>query len=270
MLLIDVIKALFYACSSYPKVAAPHRLYPSEDYEICILSTLIPAVSLYSHVANIVSEFRRGDRSIGSLEIGKTMARGISIIVQDMGFRANVALAMHSALSSYLDALTDVAVRDFREALRRLYQALLYVPADETSELIKVLRSVGGEYARVLDLLELSERRAVMEGMNLADLFSLMARHMKVFEPLANQQKVLSIIASAENYFKITRNINTALSLTFIETVREALPQSINLAKAQLQDLLKLDISYRKAGKDLSYAMPYIIFASLYLVKSAP
>ncbi|MCC6045175.1 MAG: hypothetical protein LM572_00075 [Ignisphaera sp.] len=266
-MILDVVKALFYACSSYPKIASPHRLSSSDDYELCILSALTPAVALHDHVNKIVDEFRHGYRGVKDLEIGKTIAKGIALLLQDIGYRTSIPITVTAVIVIYIDTCFQTIAKDFHDALRKIYSAMHSTPSTEVAELAKLLRTAGGDFAKVIELNELSERRIIMEGVDLAHFFSILSQHIKAFEPLAHQQKALESLTIVEKAFKNLHDINAALSVTFLELAKSFLPGGIELSKAKLSDLLKLDIAFRKSGRDLSHLMPYIMFASLYIIK---
>jgi len=78
-LVLDVVKALFYACSSYPKIASPHRLSFSDDYELCALSALTPVITFHSYVSKVMEEFKYGNRGVKDLEIEKTAVYNVSL-----------------------------------------------------------------------------------------------------------------------------------------------------------------------------------------------
>jgi hypothetical protein len=266
-LVLDVVKALFYACSSYPKIASPHRLSPSDDYEQCIFSALIPTITLYTTVNKIMEEFKYGNRGVKDLEIGRMIAKGTSLLLQDVGYRINIPVAISAIIIIYIDTCLSTVAKDFHDALRRVYNAMHSTPPNEVAEVVKSLRAVGGEFAKAIELAELSERRVAVEGIDLARLFSILSQYIKAFEPLTHHQRILEALLIAEKSFRNLNNINATLSATFIELAKNALPDNVDLSRARAPELLRLDLSFRKQGHDLSYLMPYIMFASLYIIK---
>lgn len=266
-MVLDVVKALFYACSSYPKIASPHRLSFSDDYELCALSALTPVIAFHSYVSKVMEEFKYGNRGVKDLEIGKTMSKGVSILLQDIGSKTNIPVAVTATTIIYVDAYLHTITKDFHDALRRVYNAMHFTPPTEVAELAKLLKAFGGDIAKAIELAELSERRIVVEGVDLVQFFSTLSQYIKAFEPLANQQKISESLLIAEKAFKNLRNINAALSATFLELAKSALPSDVDVGKAKLLELLKLDTHLRRSGCDLSYLMPYIMFAAFYVIK---
>ncbi|MEM2628164.1 MAG: hypothetical protein QW775_07940, partial [Ignisphaera sp.] len=93
-MLTDVIKALFYSCSSYPKVAVPHRLSPSDDFEACVLSSITSAIGIYNDVLRIVIEFKRGERDIRKLEVGKNIGKSLLLCLQELKHKMSVEICI--------------------------------------------------------------------------------------------------------------------------------------------------------------------------------
>lgn len=268
-MLSEVIKALFYACNSYPKISAPHRYSPSDDFEICVLSSVLPAATSYDLVYNIVAEFRSGRRTVKELEIGKTIAKNIALLLTELGYNIPIIITITSTIILYIDAyLSNRIEKEFHEAVKKVFNALNLTPPQEAVELLRIFNNVGGEFRKNIDESELTERRIVAEDLSLGHFFSIISRHNKSLTFFTSLQKILDVLSMADNLFKSLQNINSTLSKMFAELARDSIPIKIDFDKTAFGSIIKMDLEMRKKGTDLTHLMPYIMLASFYLVKT--
>ncbi|MEM1542544.1 MAG: hypothetical protein QW101_05995 [Ignisphaera sp.] len=262
-MLMDVVKAVFYTCGSYPKIAAPHRYSISNDYDLCILSSISSAIEIYSKVLRIVDEFKRGERGLGGIEIGRNIARALSTTLQNIGYNMSIEMCIASVYLIYIDVFQEEAEADFRKALRRVFNATLSTDALDSIEFIKVLKNIGGGYHNLLDKADISERRISLEGLSLGHVMDVLSKHHPVFECFSNVQKVLDIVNQGDKVYTETRDINKTLSRLFIEIAKK----SIDIPRESLTELLKVDTIYRKKGIDLGHIVPCLVYPALYIIK---
>ncbi|MEM2627187.1 MAG: hypothetical protein QW775_02935, partial [Ignisphaera sp.] len=58
-------------------------------------------------------------------------------------------------------------------------------------------------------------------------------------------------------------DFNTTLSRLFLELIKN----KVEITSNKLLDILKIDVNYRRKGVNLSYLLPCLGYAALYLVK---
>ncbi|MCC6016812.1 MAG: hypothetical protein LM582_07210 [Desulfurococcaceae archaeon] len=262
-MLTDVVKALFYTCSSYPKIAAPHRLSPSDDFEICILSSVTNIIELYSDIYRVIAEFKRGERGIGKLEIGRFFAKSLNNCFKELKYGMSLEMCLVTPTLSYVDILETEIEKDFRKVLRRFINILQAQDIEESIEFTKVARNIGGRLATLLEKAGVSEHRIKVEGLTLYNIFDELSKYDPLFESFINVQKLIDVVRLAEKLYKEYGNINEVLSKVFLELVKD----KITPHSGKLADLLKMDLDYRRRGVYLQYIMPYLSYASLYIVK---
>ncbi|MEM0026655.1 MAG: hypothetical protein QXT53_01800 [Ignisphaera sp.] len=268
-MITEVIKALFYACNSYPKISAPHRYSLSDDFELCVLSSILPATTSHEIVYNIVAELRSGRRTIRELEIGKMITRNIMLLLKELGYNIPIPVVISSTIILYIDAyLSNKIEKEFHEAVKKVFNALNLTPSQETVELLKIFNNVGGEFRKIIDASELTERRVLTEDLSLGQMFSIISRYNKGFAFFISLQRILNVLTMADNLFKSLQSINNILSKIFIELAKDDIPTGIDFDKTVFANLIKIDLEMRKKGIDLTYLMPYIMLASFYLVKT--
>jgi len=268
-MLSEIVKAFFYACNSYPKISAPHRYSPSDDFEICILSSIIPATTFHENIYSIVNDLKYGRRGVRDLEIGKTIAKSIAFMLRDMGYKISIPITTTSIITTYIDALLFSKIeKEFYEATKKIFTALNLSPVQDTVELFRIFSSMGGEFHRIIELSELTEKRILVEGTSLGQFFELISMHYKHFSFFTSTQKVLEILTLADKLFNESQNINTALSRLFMELAKNVVQMKIDLDKMVIADAIRIDIEMRRKGIDLTHFMPYIMLASFYIVKT--
>ncbi|MEL9940139.1 MAG: hypothetical protein QW632_01505 [Ignisphaera sp.] len=268
-MITEVIKALFYACNSYPKVSAPHRYSLSDDFELCVLSSILPATTSYDSVYNIVVELRSGRRTVRELEIGKMIAKNITTLLKELGYNIRISIVASTTIFLYVDAyLSNRIEKDFHEAVKKVFNALNLTPSQETVELLRIFNSVGGELRRIIDVCELTERRILTEDLSLGQLFSIISRYSRDFTFFTSPQRILDVLTMADNLFKSLQNVNAILVKIFLELAKDETQIRIDFDKVALASIIKMDLEMRKKGVDLTHLMPYVMLASLYLVKT--
>lgn len=264
LVLLDVVKALFYTCSSFPKIAAPHRYSPADDYDICVLSSLSSSLEIYSKVVKNIEEFKRGERSLKDLEIGRNMARALSSTVKNIGYSVSVEMCISSTYLVYIDIFQNDVENDFYKAVRKIFTALYFMDVVDSIEFVKILKNIGGKYYVLLDKADISEKRIMVENLSLGHVMEILAKHNSVFKCFSNVQKVIEIINQSSKIFEETKNINKTLFKLFIDAAKNKIE---NLRESFIE-LLKIDIAYRKKNIDFSYILPCLAYAALYIIKT--
>jgi hypothetical protein len=259
----NVTKALFYACDSYPKIAAPHRFSPYNDFEICILTTFSSIAEVYLNVRKYIEELKKGLRVITDINIGETLAQGLMSSLKNVGSNAIVELSIASILSLYLNYMMRIMQFEFHDSLRHLYRAMSLNNVEETLTFIKTLKNFGGEIAILLDKAEITERKIVLENARLIDVFQNLSRVSLRFEAFTNLQKVLNVLNIVEDIARNLNDINSILSRLSLILCDEKFTK---LDPKSITEILKIDIEYRRKNKSMLHIMPYIVFASLYIV----
>lgn len=244
-------------------MAAPHRFSLSEDYEACILSSIISVLGVYDSILKSVLEFKKGERDIRRLNIGKNIAKALSLCFQDSGYRMSTEMCLTSTILTYIDIIQTEIEKDFYKALRKVFNALQVSEVDDTIELVKVMRNIGGNFYLLLDRAGISEKKIIIEGITLYQLFEEFSKYDPLFECFSRVQKVIDTIKLAEKIYNEYKNINNSLSRLFMEMVRDKAP----ISSSKISEIFRIDSDYRKKGICLTYVMPYIAYASLYLVK---
>ncbi|MEM0005585.1 MAG: hypothetical protein QW406_01825 [Ignisphaera sp.] len=259
----NIVKALFYACNSYPKIAAPHRLSPSNDFEICVLTALSSILDIDSNVRRYVEELKKGLRGINDINIGVSIVQGLLSSLRNFGSNAMIEISIASTMSLYINYIIRLQQLDFHESIRCLYRAMSLNDVNETLSFIRTLKNFGGEIAVLLDKADIAERRVFVENMKLSDVLQNLSRVSLKFEAFANMQKVLNVLNTVEDIAKNLNNINLILSRLSLLLLEE---KSIKLSDRSIADILKVDMDYRKRNRNMIHIMPYIVFASLYMV----
>jgi len=262
-MLVDMVKALFYTCNSYPKVAAPHRLSSSDDFEACILSSIMNAVELYDDVYRVVLEFKRGERSIGKLEIGKIFAKSLNSCFRELKHKMSLEMCLTTPILLYIDILETEIEKDFYKALKRFISIMQVQEIEESLEFIKNARNIGGRLGVLLDRADISEHRIKVEGLTLYNIFEELSKYDQLYEPFIKIQKTIDVVRLAEKLYSELGDLNETLSRIFLELAKD----KIAISSAKLVDILRIDMNYRRKGLNLQYLMPYISYASLYIVK---
>lgn len=261
-----MVKALFYTCSSYPKIAAPHRLSLSDDYEICMLSSITGSIGVYSDVVRVVLEFKRGERDIRRLDIGKNIAKALLLCFQDLGYKMSAEMCISAVILAYIDVVQTEIEKDFYRALRRVFNAIQVSEISDSIEFIRAMRIIGGNFNTLLDKAGISERKVEIEGLTLQHIFDELAKYDPLFGGFSNIQKVIDVIKLVDKIYVEHMNIVVALSKLSIEMVKDNI--NLDVPSDKLLELLKVDTSCRKKGIYLTYIMPYVAYSSLYLIKS--
>ncbi len=263
----NVIKALFYACSSYPKIAAPHRFSQFNDFETCTLTAMSSILGIDSNVRKYIEEFKKGLRGVNDLNLGESLVQGLQLSLKNVGSNAMIEVSMASTMSLYVNYIVKLQHLDFHESIRHLYRAMSLNNTNETLLFIKTLKNFGGEIATLLDRTEIAERKIIVENMKLSDVFQILSRISLRFEAFANMQKVLNVLNIVEDIARSLNDINSILSRLFLLiSLEEKSIGSADYKSISITDILKRDIEYRKKNINRIHIMPYIIFASLYMV----
>lgn len=267
MTVFGVLKALLYTCGSYPKLAAPHRLSGTGDYELCLLTSMASSLSVMERARLWVLEFKRGRRTIGALGVGRGIVEAVGASLKELGQEPMVNVSILAVLLTFLDIMNEEVYGCFHEALANLYKSLEVSEVGEAVELVKALKRLPST-APLLDQSGLSERRVEVEALTVRDVFRELTKHSNLFEPFTNVDRALDAINLAERMLREHKEVNKALSHTFLAMVRErdpVLARELERRKT-LAELLKLDFELRRRGITFVYLLPYVGFASLYLV----
>lgn len=263
-MLSDVVKALFYACSSYPKIGAPHRLSISNDYEICMLSSIVASLGLYDDVYKIILEFKRGERDVKRLEIGKKIAKALSLCIQDIGYKMSLGLCISSPILLYTDFIQMEIDKDFLKALRRVFSIIQASKDEDVVEFVRIARSLGGDIMLLIDKAGITEKRVFAEALSLQNIFEELSNYNLVFKWFSDISGVIDAIRLADKFFNKNKDLNYSLIMLFIELARGI----IDIPTDKISEIIKIDAVYRKKGVDLSYLIPCLAYASLYIIKT--
>lgn len=261
----NTIKALFYACSSYPKIAAPHRFSPSNDFELCILTALSSVLDNDLNVRKYIEELKKGLRSIDNINLGESLTQGLLSSLRNVGSNAIIEVSIASTIALYVNYMVRLHRLDFHESIRYLYRAMSLNNPSETASFVKALKSFGREIAAIIDRAEIAEGRIVLENMKLGDVFQTLYRISPRFEAFANIQKLLDVLNTVDSITRSLNDINSVLSrLSLMLALEEKSMKLIDYRS--LGDVLRTDVEYRRKSIDKLHIMPYVVFASLYLV----
>ncbi|MCS7111934.1 MAG: hypothetical protein N3D82_03600 [Ignisphaera sp.] len=261
----NVIKALFYTCSSYPKIAAPHRFSPFNDFELCTLTSLSSTLDNDLNVRKYIEELKKGLRSIDNINLGESLAQGLQSSLRNVGSNAMIEVSIASTMILYINYIVRLQHIDFHESVRYLYRAMSLNNTSETLSFVKALKNFGKEMAALIDRAEIAERKIALENMKLSDVFQTLSKISLKFEAFANMHKIFDVLNTVEDIARTLNDINSILSrLSLLLALGERSTKSTDYKS--LGDILRMDIEYRKKNMDKLYIIPYIMFASLYMV----
>jgi len=262
-----LLKAIFYACSSGPKIAAPHRFSLHGDYEPCIL-TSFSSIKAIDKLLYRLEMFLRGEVALGDIGLGVAMSEAISHGLRDLGAKLNIEVALSIPLATMLIWLRTSARRSLPEAMNTIIKALQLSQSDEGIQLVSMLRKLGAEIALYVEEANLSERRIRMEGLSVYDVFTALSRvsHGR-FSFIENLSSVVTLATSALKGIDSGAGVNEVLTQVFIDVAHTYgyIPK-VDVPKAMtVQDiirLLKLDTEFRKRGMYLAHLLPYVVLVA--------
>uniref|UniRef100_A0A7C2VB50 Uncharacterized protein n=1 Tax=Ignisphaera aggregans TaxID=334771 RepID=A0A7C2VB50_9CREN len=248
------------------RLAAPHRLSTSDDYELCVITSIVSTSSVYNDVLRVVTEFKQGVRTLRNLEIGKNLAKALTSCLQELEHRMITEMCLVAPMLVYLDVIQSKIDKDFYKALRMLLNALQVSDVVDSIELVKTIDSIGGHLQLLLRKTDITARRISIENLTLYNVLDELAKQSPMFECFTNTQKILNVIRLSERLYNEHKNINTALSKVFIKLAKEKIDIA-NSDNNNIVEILKVDAKYRREGLDLTFLLTYLAYAALYLVK---
>ncbi len=256
-----LMKALIYACGSYPKPGAPHRLSPEDDFERCVITGLSSSEVLRDLLHNLDS-VERGVIAIGDIGLGKAMAKCVEEASRELGHRFIVEIAMAMPMATILAWAERKG-----EGTNFVKRVLTLAPPEDAKHLVEVLRSLGGEYAFDLERADLSERRVIVEGLSLDDVLEALSRFSKRYLYIRNVD-VHGMCAKVSKYIDAGRNLSEALAASYAELLeREGVKGVMELfERRSLVELLKMDSDMRRKGEKYYYLMPPVLYVSTLMV----
>jgi len=262
-----LLKAAFYACSSGPKIAAPHRFSLHGDYELCVL-TSFSSIKAIDRLLYRLELFLRGEVALGDIGLGFAMSEAISHCLRDIGAKLNIEIALSIPLATTMIWLRTSARRSLSEAVNVIIKALQLSQSVEGIQLVSILRNLGAELALYLEEANLSERRIKMEGLSVYDVLIALSRVSRGrFSFIENLGSVVALVSSALRGIEDGVGINEVLTRVFIDVAHtHGYVSKIDVPKTMsVQDivrLLKLDNEFRKRGVYLAHLLPYVLLVA--------
>ena len=262
-----LLKAIFYACSSGPKIAAPHRFSLHGDYELCIL-TSFSSIKAIDRLLYRLEMFLRGEVALGDIGLGIAMSEAISYGLRDLGTKLNIEVALSMPLATTMIWLRTSARRPLSEAMNTIIKALQLSQSDEGIQLISILRRLGAELALYLEEANLNERRIKMEGLSVYDVLTALSRVSQGrFSFIENLGSVTTLASSALKGIEDGAGVNEMLTRVFIDVAHmHGYVPKIDVPKVMtVQDivrLLRLDNEFRKRGVYLAHLLPYVVLVA--------
>ncbi len=267
----QLLKALFYACSSGPKIAAPHKLSLHGDYEACVLSAF-SALEAVQKLFRRLEQFSRGEIALGDIGVGTAMSEAISYGFRELGARMPVEIVLTAPLVAAILWFRQSGGHSIADAVNTLNRALVTSRSEESALLVSSLRRVGGEVAWYIEQADLSERRVKMDGLSVYDVFSALSTVSQGrFSFVVELSPVSALAAAAISDLREGAGVNEALTRAFVSIAysRGYIPR-LDVPKVMssrdVLTLLKLDNEYRKRGLYLVHLVPYVMAVSIELV----
>ncbi len=266
--MFTILKAYHYACSAYPKLAAPHRFSPHEDYDVCML-TAYAALEEVSYLGERLEELRRGSRTLAELGLGEAMSRAVQRALREVGHGLDIGIALSSPIATVL-AYGTVRGMSFGDALNIVKRALVLSKPEDAVHLVKVLRLLGGEYAWFLEQCDLSERSVEVSGLSLRNVLERLSSVSKLFKPFVDLDRVLEVASFIKKDLDRGEGLNFAIVRSFLalaksmEGLEVEIPQKFS--SSIVLNLLRLDGELRKKGVDLRYLVPYLVLGLVEIV----
>ncbi len=270
-MLQQLLKALFYACSAGPKIAAPHKLSLHGDYEACMLSTF-SALEAVQRLFHRLERFARGEIALGDIGVGTAMSESISYGFRELGARMPVEIVLAVPLVATILWFRQSGCHSIADAVNTLNRALVTSRSEESALLVSSLRRVGGDIVWYIEQADLSERRVRMDGLSIYDVFSaLSAVSQGRFSFVVELSPISTLTAVAISDLREGAGVNEALTRAFISIAssRRYIPKldvPKLMSSRDVLTLLKLDNEYRKRGLYLTHLVPYVMAVSIELV----
>ena len=217
-----------------------------------------------------LEDYRRGGKALGEIRLGKTMSDILMQSVKELGANTSIEMALAMPIAYVVSWLMKSMGLGFSDALNTVVRIMTTNSIEETQFLIKALKRIGGEVAILLDRVEITEKRVLIEGLKLYDVFSLLSRVSNKFEFFVNMHQASSYALRTESYIKDGMDLNSALAKLFLEIVKDRGVINYTLknkvTQKELVEVLRIDMELRKKGVNLENLMPYVLMVSLYLV----
>ncbi|NPA96849.1 MAG: hypothetical protein GXO32_04545 [Crenarchaeota archaeon] len=251
------LKAITYACGSYPKPGAPHRLSLDSDFEYCMI-TGFAALRTVESLLSALEKLARGSVTLGDLGLGKAMAACVEEASKEIGHRLIVEVALAIPISVLLGWAEQRG-----EGISIVSRALALAPPDDSRELVEVLHSLGGEYAYDLERADLSPRRVVVEGMSVDDVLEMLGKASTRYRYLKHLD-VHGMLATCMRYVEGGRPAAEALAYPFIHMLELEGVKGVEelFEKRNILELLKLDAALRKRGSRYNYLVPPSLYVA--------
>jgi len=266
---MELLRALLYTCSSFPKICAPHRLSLSDEFERCMV-TGFAALEPSKRVAEGVERVERGEIDLGSLGLGKAMAEALSRSAHELGHRMVVEIALAMPVASALSKLMDGG-RALGDAMNALRRAAMLSTTEDALCVVDALRRLGGEYALIVERADLSDRRILVENMKLLDVVNQLSNHSRAMSQLFSSSDAVAMLSAAREGIKKGVSVVHALSRAFVSRALEELGISERIDDMHtargLARIAKLDRELRGRGVRMTHLLIPLLYASIQLVK---
>jgi len=255
------LKAITYACSSYPKPGAPHRLSLDDDFERCMITGL-SSLHVVEELLRSLEKLERGSIALGDIGLGKAMAMCIEEAARELGHRLVVELSIAIPVAVLMGWAEQK-----EEGIALVSRALALAPADDAKELVEVLHSLGGEYAYDLEKADLSVRKVSVEGMNLDEVLEALSRAASRYR-YVKYVDVYGFLKAVTRYIETGRSAVEALAYPFISLLESEGVKGVRelFEKRAVLELLKLDASLRRRGARFDYLMPPALYTAVLAV----
>jgi len=252
-----VMKAIVYACSSYPKPGAPHRFSPENDFELCMVTGLATH-GIVEEFLESLEKLGRGAISIGDVGLGNAMARCVEEATRELGHRLVIEIALSIPVAA---ALAWAEQRG--EGPSFVTKLFMLSPPSDAKKLVDALRALGGEYAYDLEKADLSSRRVLVESLSLDDVLNSLARtskryaYVRAIEVHGALQKVMEYIGKG-------RSVSEALAYPYIELLEEEGVRGVRdlFEKRSIVELLRIDAAMKKRGERYTHLLPPVLYVA--------
>ncbi|RLG85378.1 MAG: hypothetical protein DRO39_05785 [Thermoprotei archaeon] len=166
---VSILRSAFLACSAYVKPAAPHRLSPYGDYELCIQSSIasLPAAEeLFDRVYRVF----QGETTLQGLGLGALLSNALRAVVAVTGREYDLSALLSTVLLGLVAAYMTRRGGSLGEVRTFMRNALVSAGTQDALEFVKGARQVGGDLLLALEEAGLTESSIRVEGLGLFDV----------------------------------------------------------------------------------------------------
>ncbi len=258
----EVFKVALYTCSSYPKICAPHRLRPGDDFEVCVLSSVISiqcSLDVYTKVAAIIE----GRATLGDLGVVDAMAKSLLENERELGHRVIPELVLAYPIVVAVYSYMKHGYR-YPEAIRTTMRHLSIVSGEPVVQLVKAMRAFGGDLTWIVEQCDLTERRVKVENLSAYDVLQALSRHSVRFRFFTDMERCIELSTAIRRAIDETLDPPIAIAMVFNEFVKEVERLDISIPRERrsfVNEMLKIDLAMRREGRDYSHLLPYVALA---------